>query len=362
MKFSLKLGRYAGIPVSIHWSFFLLLGYVFYESYSGRKDINDGLWSVVFIMSLFLCVVLHEFGHALTARRFGIRTESITLLPIGGVANMERMPDKPREELLVALAGPAVNLAIVAIIFIFHFIILGKFPPFKFDQLYISSSNFLILFYSANLYLACFNLLPAFPMDGGRVLRAIISFFRDRASATRIAARIGQLVAIGFILFGIKNDMYTLALVGFFVLYAAGAESAVENTRNMLSRFTVRQVIMHNFTPLLPSFTIAQAVKILLDGQEKNFIIYEDNEVLGVVTRDNIIHGLSEYGNEAKLSTIMRKDFLSLRPELGLQDAYQEMNRKDLVICPVMQGKILLGVLDLENIKELLMVYGAMGE
>ena len=199
MKWSLKLGSFAGIRVYLHWTFVLLLGWILFSHLGQGHEWAEAWRGVGFIIALFGCVLLHEFGHALTAKRYGIRTRDITLLPIGGIARLERLPENPRHELWVTLAGPAVNVVIAGVLFaVLYFL----YPVNEFAQARLLEGNFLVRLMWVNVFLGAFNLLPAFPMDGGRVLRALLSMRLGRARATRLAASIGQGMAI---LFGIAG-------------------------------------------------------------------------------------------------------------------------------------------------------------
>lgn len=309
---------------------------------------------VVFILVLFACVLLHEFGHALTGKRYGVTTKNIVLLPIGGVANMEKMPEKPVEELWVALAGPAVNLVIAVVLF---FILrqTGGMPNLLDMDAQMSSSNFLFNLFLVNVILALFNLIPAFPMDGGRVLRALLAMKYERAKATEIAARTGQFLAIGFVFLGMFSNVW-LVFIGLFVFLGAGAESSYEATRSVLSKYKVSDVLMKKYTLLPASEPIERAVEHLLNGQEKEFLITENNKVTGFITRDEIIKGLSEMGKNAPLGKIVRRDFLALSPELGLDKAFEMMSKQGASFSPVFLNGELVGVLDTENITEMIMI------
>jgi Zn-dependent protease len=197
MRWSFKLGKIAGIDVYVHATFAFLLLWVGYVSFSPRHDVNDVLAGLAFILCLFGIIVLHELGHALTARRYGIKTRDITLLPIGGVARLERMPTDPKQELFVALAGPAVNFVLAGFLFAVLTVVGWKASSIEqlTTQLSTFAGNLLVQLFAANLFLAVFNLIPAFPMEGGRVFRAILAMRLDYVRATRIAAEVGQLIA-----------------------------------------------------------------------------------------------------------------------------------------------------------------------
>lgn len=223
MRGAISLGRLSGIKVYVHWTFFLLLIYISGNSYVEGADIWQTLIGIAFVLVIFACVTLHELGHALAARHYGINTRDIILLPIGGVARLEGIPHKPLQEIVVAVAGPLVNVAIAFILQVIFYIIYGvgvwQLPVDVFFE------SFWLSVLLTNLILVLFNAIPAFPMDGGRVLRAFLAIFINRPLATRIAAGIGQLLAVGFAIFGIYSGRYTLILTGLFIFAAARAES-----------------------------------------------------------------------------------------------------------------------------------------
>ena len=230
MKWSFPIARIFGTQLRIHITFFLLLIWVGF-AFAGEGDWTDGLTGVVFVLALFVCVILHEFGHALTARVYGIKTPDITLLPIGGVARLERMPKEPTHELLVALAGPAVNLVIAAILFV----ILQAGTPFREAYMKLDSlSGFFGSLMLINIWLVLFNLIPAFPMDGGRVLRALLATRLPYAKATNVAAWIGQSLAFAGGLIGFILPAPILILIAFFVFFAASAEASAAKTQEQL--------------------------------------------------------------------------------------------------------------------------------
>jgi Zn-dependent protease/predicted transcriptional regulator len=355
MKFSLRLGRIAGIRLSVHWTFFLLVLWFFYGAYKQTGTFIGGGWAVLFLLAVFVCVLLHEFGHALTGRYFGVRTESITLLPIGGIADMDSIPEKPSQELRIALAGPVVNLVIAGLVYA-GFLVTGISPQLDLTALNYTLSGFASQLLITNLMLAVFNLIPAFPMDGGRVLRAVLGYFTDHERATVLAARTGQVLALGFIFLGFYvNPM--LILIGIFIFTGARMEANYESSRSVLYRFKVRDAVMRQITGLDPKDTVAHAAQVLLNGSEKNFLVLDGQELAGVISRKEIIKGLLENGPDTPLESVMRTDFPVLQMNTHMDEAYRQLLLENASFAPVFSGEKLEGLLDIDNLTELLMLH-----
>jgi Zn-dependent protease/predicted transcriptional regulator len=357
---SLRLGKFFGIDVYIHWTFWILILWIFLMYFRIGNSVTQGLWGAAFILALFLCVVLHEFGHALTARRFGVTTRDITLYPIGGISSFEKLPEKPAQELLVGLAGPFVNVIISAIIFLYL-----KASGQTLDLSAITEANgvrqipFLWNLFFANIILAVFNLIPAFPMDGGRVLRSILSFFMNRVTATRVAAGIGQFLAILFVFFGFFYNFW-LVFIGLFIYLGAGGEAAFEQTKSALAGLTVKDALMRRFTVLGPHDSLSKAVDALLNSQDSEFVVSDSGKPVGLLTRNEIIRGLSEQGKDAPVSAFMHTNFFVADPELKLADFFQKVLEKGHTVALVMEGDTLLGLIDRENVEEKLMIQQAL--
>lgn len=360
MKWSLSLGKVSGISIYIHWTFIILLVWVYFL-YSGNDQAPfDGITGVLFVIALFGCVTLHELGHALTAQRYNIVTRDIVLLPIGGMARMEKMPEKPFQELMVALAGPAVNVLIAIVIFI----VLSATNNFPDPDVISEESQkigFIPALMSVNILLAVFNMIPAFPMDGGRVLRALLSYKVPRLKATKIAASIGQALAIAFIFFGFFSNFW-LIFIGIFIFLGAGGEATSESTRASLSDHKVSDVLMKQFTLLAPTDTIQRAIDVLLNTQEKEFLIGEGDRVDGVLTRDDIIKGLSSQGKDAPVTAVMNEEFRTLHSEDKLLDLFRELSGSKSSMFPVKENDQLIGIVNLENIQEFIMLNQASEE
>lgn len=259
MRGSFSLGRIARIDVRIHVTFFLLLawiGFVYHRS-GGMPAAIDG---VLFVLLIFLLVVLHEFGHALAARRYGITTRDITLLPIGGLARLERMPEKPAEEIVVALAGPAVNVAIAMALWLFIGLTGGIPDPQVMEQTRVPLA---LRLFSVNVWLVLFNMIPAFPMDGGRVLRAVLATRMNYARATQLAASIGQGIAFLFFIVGLWwNPM--LLLIAVFIYFGASSEAAHAQMKNISKDLRVSAAMVTQFQTLPLQATLNEAAEALL--------------------------------------------------------------------------------------------------
>ncbi len=356
MRWSLKLGKVFDINLAIHWTFLILIGWIFIQYYRQNNDPYQALLGVLFIIGIFVCVTLHELGHALTAKRFDIQTKGITLFPIGGIAQLERMPEKPGQELWVAFAGPLVNVGIAFLLWILLVLFNGIPTTVDVDTLQnLGGMGFWFNLFLANVILAVFNLIPAFPMDGGRVLRALLSYRFDRGKATRIAASIGQLLAIFFVFLGFIGNIW-LIFIGVFIYLGAGGEASFETSKSALEGYKVRDIIMRKYSTLSPEDPLRSAVSLLLDSQEKEFIVVSFGEVRGVLTMEDLIKGLSEFGAESPVSNVMKKDFLLLHPDMLLQEVYQKLMTHKCAVAPVIQDGQLLGIIDKENIRELILI------
>lgn len=355
MKWSLYLGRVFGIKLFIHWTFLLLLGYIAFVNIRQGLGFVDILWSIGFILTVFVCLTLHELGHALTAKRYGINTKDIILLPIGGMARLESIPEVPAQELLVAIAGPIVNFVIAGLLY-FYLWSVGPVPDIK-SIVSINAGNFMYMLFSVNLILAIFNLIPAFPMDGGRMLRAILAMKFDRQVATRIAATVGQILAVGFVVLGLFVNPF-LVIIGIFIFLGAQAEADFTEAKSFLKGYTVRNVIMHQFETLSVNDSLSKAVKVLLDGQARDFLVMDGETVVGTLNRNEVIKALYERNENVSIGEVMNKELKYLNPDTPLEEIYQQMQMNQFPLMPVVEDNHLIGVVDAENILEFIMIIG----
>src|SRR5579862_8547080 len=291
MKWSWRIGRLLGIDVYMHATFLILLlwlGVSYYLPHHRMADVINGL---TLIVALFGIVILHEMGHALTARRFGIRTRDITLLPIGGVARLERMPEDPKQEFLVALAGPAVNVVLAGLLFL-TIVLTGA--ALTVPDLRLAGENILSNLLWINLVLATFNMAPAFPMDGGRVLRALLAMRMDYVHATQAAASVGQALALVFGLVGLFYNPF-LVFIALFVWMGAAAESSMVQMKAGLGGIPVARVMITDFKTLKPDEPLSQAAEHLLAGYQQDFPVVDGGErLLGLLTRSRLVDGLAK--------------------------------------------------------------------
>jgi Zn-dependent protease/CBS domain-containing protein len=355
MKWSWKIGTLAGIDLRIHVTFLLLLGWVGAAHWMSGRSLEAALNGVVFILALFGSVLLHELGHSLAARRYGIPTRDITLLPIGGVARLERMPEKPAQELWVALAGPAVNVGIAAALFVW-LSVTHEWAPL--GQMHVASGPFLERLLVANVWLVLFNLIPAFPMDGGRVLRAALASRMEYVRATQIAAGIGQGLAFVFGLIGLFGNPMLL-FVALFVWIGASQEATATQMKAAIAGTPIRAAMLTDFRNLDSTDKLADAVRLILDGSQQDFPVLEQGRVAGVLTRSDLLAALAEHGPEYPATATMRRDFLTTDYTEMLEVAFRRLQECDCHTMPVMHEGRLAGLLTMDNLGEYFLIQAA---
>lgn len=358
MKWSLRLGRFLGIEVSVHITFLVLLGFLTLAHGLAGRSLAAAANGLVFFVGLFGCVLLHEFGHALAARAYGIGTRDITLLPIGGLARLERMPDRPLQELVVALAGPAVNVVIAGGLAA-GLLAMGAWQPWS--ELGTTSGNLAERLLVANVFLALFNLLPAFPMDGGRVVRALLALRGDHVRATRIAARLGQGMAVLFGFAGLfSNPM--LLLIALFVWTGAAQELAATEMKSTLGGATVREAMLTEFQGVSPDTSLDGATRRLLAGSQSDFPVVEAGRVVGLLVQADLLQALRERGGEIAVREVMRPAPLVVAPDMLLEEALRVAGQGPGLPLPVVADGALIGLLTAENVGEFLLVRAALSQ
>ena len=362
MKWSIKLGRFAGIDVFLHVTFVLFLLFIAAAQGMAEGTMRAAVEGGLFFGAVFLCVLLHEFGHALMARRFGIRTRDITLLPIGGVARLERMPDRPLQELWVALAGPAVNVAIVVLLLLGLLVTSRGVSP---DGLDLAHGSFAMRLVVVNTMLVLFNLVPAFPMDGGRVLRALLAMKMDYARATRIAATLGQGIALVFAglgLFGLLGGQGNpmLLFIALFVWIGASQEAGAAQFRSALGGARVRDAMLTHYLSLEPLEPLGRAVDLVLAGSQEDFPVVEGRRVVGVLSRQRLLAGLAEYGRNHPIVAVMDREFPVADPLQSLEEVLTSEAGRSRRIVPVLARGELVGLLTWENVTDYVLIRNAL--
>ncbi len=354
---NLHLGRFLGIDVYLHGTFLILLVFIGFTHWTISHNALAVLEGVGFIVTLFFCVVLHEYGHALMARHYGITTRDITLYPIGGIARLERMPRHPWHELWVALAGPAVNV-VIALLIAAGLTLTSSWHSL--EEIGATQGPFLERILATNIFLAVFNLLPAFPMDGGRVLRAILAMRLDPVEATRIAARVGQVVALGFGFAGLFLPQPMLVVIAFFVWFGAAGEASMVETESRLSGVTVARAMLREYHALGIGDTVTSAVRLVLDGSQHDFPVVQGGSPVGLLTRTRMLEALSQGAADAAVESVMSRDFFTAGPGDLLLAVLPEMAAGRHSLVPVVEGGRLVGLLTSENVNEFLMISNAL--
>ncbi len=373
MSGSVKLFRLWGIDVQVHWSFLLILiyGAIIYSG-GPAGPLVGALYGILVILLLFACVVLHEFGHAVTAKYFGIRVPYITLLPIGGVAQLERMPNKPLQEFLIAIAGPMVNFVLAALLAPLATLAFGlkvqngaaaASAQSLLAQMQTPGLTGLLLYLAAtNLLLGLFNLLPAFPMDGGRILRALLAMSMPYIQATRVAVAVGRFMAILFAIWGIAGGGIMLLLIAFFVYVGGQGELEMVESRFVLRDIRVKEALTPGAQALFVTDRLAKVVDLIMHTYQTDFPVFDlSNRFVGALTRGRLVQALREFGPEARVVDVMipREQIPVARPEETLDDVWDRMLEKHSRVVAVEDGGRFLGLITMEDITELIQVLGA---
>lgn len=356
---SINLFRIGKTEIRLHATFLLLLAWIGALHWM-REGPQAALNGILFISLLFACVLLHELGHVFAARRYGIETRDITLLPIGGVASLEQIPEKPSEEIVIALAGPAVN-AVIAALLLAVLWMAGDMPkPQALAELGQTGTGLAAQLAVANLALAVFNLIPAFPMDGGRVLRALLATQVGHVRATEFSAMIGQALAGVLVLLGLFGNPL-LILIAVFVFLAATSEAGFVQARDATRGTLASHAAVSVFSSLGPASTTSDGADLLLRTTQHEFPVLDGARRLrGVVTREAIIAALQDKGNATPVLEIMESDVPTVRENASLDVVFKRMQTEGRHFVGVVdRDGALVGYLTPENISELVMVHRA---
>lgn len=354
MSWSLRLGSVSGIAIRVHFTFALLLAA--FASHLGDKAGSRGaVFGILLVLALFSCVVLHELGHALVAQRFGVAVREIVLLPIGGVARLLSEPKKPLHELLIALAGPSVNVVLALAAFA---ALGGRVPALDWNTLQTramaapSMQSVLVLLLYGNITLAAFNMLPALPMDGGRVLRASLSFVFGQVRATNIAAGLAQLLAVGLAVYGFQYNPL-LIFLALLVFMGAGQERATTRTNVLLAELRAGEVCDPHATTFAPADSVGLAIDQTLRSAQAHFLVTHGTEPIGTLSRDDLIAFAGRIGLHAPVAGITRRGATSVPPELPLSEVRRLLQEKGGAPVIVRSEDAVLGVLGLEDVSRI---------
>jgi len=356
MKGNLNLGSISGIKIKIHWTFLFLIIWVVFNEIKRGGNTKSILFNVAFVLAVFCCVVLHELGHALTAKRFGVNTKKITLLPIGGMASLDRIPESPKQELLVTLAGPLVNVIIALLL---YFIVpVWDFAYQNFNEtietiIDFTLQDFLFYLFVVNVGLVIFNVIPAFPMDGGRILRAVLAMNMDRVKATKIAASIGQFIAVGFLLIGLLYNPF-LIFIALFVFLGAYGENQMVQQLALLKGHKTKEAMLTNITTFQPENTMEDVVRALISGTENNFIITKNNNIEGLIYHKDIIE--NSINKKLLVKDFMNPFFKTVDANEDLKNTYSFINREKKPFFPVLDNGKLVGAIDNINLNEFIVL------
>lgn len=339
MRGSLKIARLFGVPVFLHWSFALVPIAVFFIWQDEGTESKGLLWLSLFATCLFLSILLHEYGHVLAARRFGVSTKDIILLPIGGLARLTRLPERPLHELLVAIAGPTVNVVIAILLLPFVYVFWKNLEinalPLP-DPITEDFNFFIPMLFSLNLLLAIFNLIPAFPMDGGRILRALLAMKYTRLRATWVAATLGQIIAVGMVVFALVEARPSYTLIGAFIYFTARKEYGWVKTESILEKHTVEQA----YRKAAYCSPTEQPYHGTLN--EKEYVIFLADE------KKNIVGWIPKY--QAETDQVVDEMARPLRESISTSDnlkvANQKMQSENSSWLTVTDGGTPIGILE----------------
>ncbi len=351
---TIQLAKVAGIPVRLHWSFMFIILWVWFTAWKDGSDLMGTLYRELFVLVIFLCVILHEYGHALVARKFGHKTQDILLTPIGGIARLESLSDNPKQELLIALAGPMVNVIIAGIIYTVMKLT-GKGFNIFLDESNVAQTfqySFFPLVLTSNVMLALFNMIPAFPMDGGRVLRSLLSFKWPRLKATAIAARIGQFIAVIAFALALYTGQYMLCLISAFVFFNAGSELKQMKWDGELVNKAARDLYQSPYDRIDALQPMQVTVDLIRRGIEKNYLVFQDDRYIGYLSIEAILLCIKKKLTDRPVIEFTKIDNTLIDPNESLKNVSLRMQTKNAPILPVGWNDHILGSIEEYQIKK----------
>ena len=351
MAWSTQIGRIFGVPIRLHLTFLLLLGWL------AIAGLTSGDLSLLLLsVGLFGCVLAHELGHSVAAQRYGVQVMDITLLPIGGLARMASIPREPRQEFWIAVAGPAVNFVLAPLLFGAHRLLEGAPAPLEI----LTAKGFLLgKLALLNVGMGLFNLLPAFPLDGGRILRAALAERMPYIKATQIASSLGQLLAFGLGFAGLMGNPM-LVFIALFIFIGAAEEGARVQTQSFTEGVPVQDAMVTRFFSLGRGDTLGKAADLLLAGPQHDFPVVEGEAMVGVLTRQRLLDALAQSGRDPYVSEVMEPAPAPVAPDTPLGDVLEWMARDGLTLVPVQTPEGVQGLVTMDNTTEYVMVRAAL--
>lgn len=361
MRWSYRVARIAGIDISIHITFFLIV-LLFAVQWGSIHGIFGAFFGVALVLSLFLCVLLHELGHSLAAQRLGIGVQQIMLLPLGGVALLSRTVTRPLHELLIALAGPLVNVLLAILIGAVlaatgNLLLLGSSAMVQGLNVALTWQTLLLWLFEANILLVVFNMIPALPLDGGRVLRSVLAMATDFRRATRIAAVLGQGIAVSLGLYALLSGNFFLLLIAVFIFLGAGQEQAASQAGVVLSSHRVSDAYNKHVLTLTIGDRVGKVLDYILTSYQPDFAVLQENRLLGIITRDDVLQLLRTAPDNANVldvyvTTVMHREVVRVDAEQTLDDALQVMGANNVRVVAVFDEAQYLGLLNRDDLSE----------
>ena len=314
------------------------------------------LWSVLFVSAVFISIALHEYGHAFVASYFGINAKEITLFPIGGIASIEKLPESPKQELLISSAGPSVSFVLAAFCWLFgsHESLLRTYESFNGI---INEANFIDVLGVANILLGLFNLIPAFPLDGGRILRAVLAFQFNYVKATQIVASVSKVVAVLFIVYALATLHVLILLFGFFILVFAQAEEGYLQLKALVKGIRLKDMLMHDCNSLDANLTVHEAVNLLQQKQNKVFLVMDKGQIVGTVNRLDVMKALADQQYDVKISSLVKDNLVSFDSETTLDKVLDKLSKDDERLYPVIDKGQFVGVVNFQHLIEYLLLH-----
>ncbi|HJW16946.1 MAG TPA: site-2 protease family protein [Flavisolibacter sp.] len=355
MKGTMRLFSIKGVVISIHFTFLVVIGWLIVMNiYSGLHP-DQILWSLLFLAAIFLSLILHEVGHALIGAQFGINAKRITFYPVGGIASIDKLPETPRQELAISLAGVFVSTLFGSVLVLFSGLTVSLNDIRAYTGI-INSSNFIYSLGVVNIAIAIINLIPAFPLDGGRVFRALLGFKYNYIRATSIVGHAGRLVAFLLIIAGLFGYNFLVSLLGVFILAFASDEASYFNINELVKGIFVRDVVMYDYNNMNVDMTINEAANLLAQNHSRYFIVMDGSWPVGIVNRMEIIKAVAEMKYAITVSEVMKANDVFYEASKPVLDVMDELSAHEGKIYPVMDGNHFIGVISFQNIIEYLIL------